>query len=108
MTALVISSEMAIERAAYTYSFLSLMLRRFHNASEWKKARDIIIVASEQFEIGHIKLPFLDLTNRSTAKKEKYKWYEIFKEVSGENNRSSRIQSSRRWILDKLLFMFQE
>ena len=108
MTALVISSEMAIERAAYTYSFISLMLRRFKNATEWNKARDIIIMASEQFEVGHIKLPFLDLINRTTAKKEKYKWYEIFNELSGENNHSQRIQSARRWILDKLLFMFQE
>jgi hypothetical protein len=108
-TALVISHEMAVERAAYTYTFLSLMLRRFHNSSEWLRARDTIIIASEQFEMGTTRLPFLDLTARTTAKKEKRKWASIFTELTDEGLRNSnRIQSARRWILDRLIFMFQE
>lgn len=107
-TALLISTEMAIERAAYTYNFLSLMLRRFTTAAQWDEARDIIIIASEKFEIGTIKLPFLDLSNRTVAKREKKKWGKLFKDVSGETIYSERIKSSRRWILDKLSFMFIE
>jgi hypothetical protein len=108
-TALVISHEMTVERATYTYTFLSLMLRRFYNANEWSKARDTIIMASEQFETGTTRLPFLDLTSRATAKKEKKKWKDIFTELTGETvQNSSRVQSARRWILDRLIFMFQD
>jgi hypothetical protein len=108
-TALAISHEMAVERASYTYVFLSLMLRRFSSSEEWLNARDTIIVASEQFEIGTTRLPFLDLTSRTTAKKEKKKWHELFVELTGEGIRNSyRIKSARRWLLDRLEFMFQE
>jgi hypothetical protein len=108
-TALVVSHEMAVERAAYTYTFLSLMLRRFYNSREWLRARDTIIIASEQFETGTTRLPFLDLTSRTTAKKEKKKWMDIFMELTGETvQNSARIQSARRWILDRLIFMFQD
>jgi hypothetical protein len=84
------------------------MLRRFSTAAQWDEARDIIIIASEKFEIGTIKLPFLDLSNRTVAKREKKKWGKLFKDVSGETIYSERIKSSRRWILDKLSFMFIE
>lgn len=107
--ALVISSDMAIERACYTYAFLSLMIRRFKTAADWHQARDTIIMASEQFECGTIRLPFLDLTTRTTAKREKKKWRNIYNELTQEDpNHSERTQSARRWILDKLFFMFQE
>ena len=108
-TALIINHEMALERATYTYVFLSLMLRRFKNSEEWLRARDTIIVASEQFEIGATRLPFLDLTSRTTAKREKRKWSTIYHELTDESVRNSlRIQSARRWILDRLAFMFLE
>jgi hypothetical protein len=107
--ALTISNEMAVERACYTYAFLSLMIRRFKTANQWYEARETIIMASEQFECGSTRLPFLDLTTRTTAKKEKKKWRELYYQLTEEDpNRSERTQSARRWILDKLFFMFQE
>lgn len=107
-TALIISHEMALERATYTYAFLNLMLRRFNTAEKWTHVRDTIIIAAEQFELGSTRLPFLDLTTRTTAKKEKKKWYILFCEFSDETPRTSeRMQSAKRWILDKLAFMFE-
>lgn len=109
LTALTISHEMAVERATYTYVFLSLMLRRFSSSEEWLKARDTIIVASEQFELGTTRLPYLNLTNRTTAEQEKKKWYKLFVELTGETiQNSSRIQTARRWLLERLAFMFQD
>jgi hypothetical protein len=60
--ALVVTQEMALERAAYTYAFLSLMLRRFDTAAKWQTSKETIVAASEQFEMGSTRLPFLDLT----------------------------------------------
>lgn len=108
-TALIISHEMVLERTAYTYAFLSLMLKKFNTSEKWTQARDTIILAAEQFELGTTRLPFLDLTTRTTAKKEKKKWYLLFCEFSDEFPRTSeRIQSAKRWILDKLIFMFED
>ncbi len=59
-TALVITQEAALERAAYTYAFLSAMLRRFTTARSWSQAKPTIIVAAEQLEAGMVRLPYLD------------------------------------------------
>jgi hypothetical protein len=109
MTALILSHDMAIECAAYTYAFLSLMLRRFNTAKEWKNARDIIIMASEQFEYGITRLPFLNLHSIETAHNEKRKWRSVFFNLTGEPTSSSdRIKTARRWLIDKLIFMLQD
>ena len=105
--ALVISHEMALERATYTYSFVSLMLRRFGTAEEWSHAKDTIIMASEQFECGSIRLPFLDMTSRAAAKKERRKWLTTFRQLSEKEPRhSERVGVARRYILERLSFMF--
>lgn len=108
--ALVVTQEMALERAAYTYAFLSLMLRRFVSASNWNKSKDTIVAASEQFEIGSTRLPFLDLSSRTTAKKEKRIWANIYREIgNGTSPRTEeRVKAARRYILQYLFFMFQE
>ena len=108
--ALVVTQEMALERAAYTYAFLSLMLRRFDTAAKWQNSKDSIVAASEQFEMGSTRLPFLDLTSRTTAKKEKNSWAEIYIQIGdGTSPRTAeRIKAARRYILQYLFFMFQE
>jgi hypothetical protein len=107
-TALAVSLEMTIERITYTYSFLTLMLKRFKTASEWLDARDGIVYAAEQFEIGTTKLPYLDLTTRVSAKQERQKWTNVFKELVNEHPRESvRVYAAHRWIYDKLHFIFQ-
>jgi hypothetical protein len=108
-TALVISHEMAVERATYAYTFLSLMLRRFKTADTWNTDRDGIIMAAEHFEVGTTRLPFLDLTSRTCALKEKKKWYKLYIQLTNESIKNSpRIQSARRYILETLIFIFQE
>jgi hypothetical protein len=107
-TALVVNLEMAIERATYTYSFLTLMLKRFSRASEWLENRDGIICAAEQFELGLTRLPYLDLTTRAAAKEERQKWANIFQEFVQENpKKSQRVYAAHRWFYDKLHFIFQ-
>ncbi len=108
--ALVLSREMALEQATYTLACLSLFLKRFSTKSEWKQVRETLNVAVEQFEVGIIRLPYLDLSTRTSAKQEKQKWVQIFRQLSdGESvRRSPRIRSAKRWILDRLYFMFQE
>ena len=109
MTALMIGHDTAIERACYTYTFLSLILRRFSTAEQWSENKQTIITAAEQFEIGTTRLPFLDLTSRSAALSEKKKWYKYYIEISGEAvQNSERIGSARRWILDQYAFLFDQ
>jgi hypothetical protein len=108
-TALVLSHTFAVEQVSYIYAFLSLMLRKFDTAEKWGEARDIICMAAEQFELGTLRLPYLDLTSRHTAKKEKQKWKEVFRELTDESpRRSDRIQTARRWLIEKLIFMLEE
>jgi hypothetical protein len=109
MTALMVSHDAAIERACYTYTFLSLILRRFSTAEQWSENKQTIITAVEQFELGSTRLPFLDLTNRTAASGEKKKWYKIYTEISGEAvQNSERISSARRWILEQYAFLFDQ
>jgi hypothetical protein len=106
-TALCVTHENTVERAAYTYAFLSLMLRRFSKKEEWQRARNTILVASEQFEVGSIRLPCLDLESRSTAKKEKEKWSTHFRQLKKKSPRKDeQVGYARRYILDRLSFMF--
>lgn len=67
--ALVLTQEAALERAAFTYTFLSTILRTYRTSASWRTARDILIASAEQFEFGATRLPFLDLTTRTNAKK---------------------------------------
>jgi hypothetical protein len=108
MTALVITREMSLERAAYTYAFLSILLKRFDTSTKWRTSRDTLVSAMEQFEIGTIRLPFIDLTSRTTARREKRKWSSIYTQLTEEDPRSStRITSARRRIIEwaNLCFM---
>lgn len=109
LTALVLAQESALERAAYTYAFLSLMLRRFHSAERWSQSNSIIVAAAEQLEAGMIRLPYLNLSCRTTAKREKQKWATLFEQIQEEGSpaRSSpRVKAARRWILDQFFFIF--
>ncbi len=100
LTALVISQEATLERAAFTYAFLSQLLKTYDTPAKWLRSKDAIIAASEHFELGQIRLPFLDLTSRSTAKREKQTWKKRFEHMSGECVRTSeRIKSARRVLL---------
>lgn len=111
LTALVITQESALERAAYTYAFLSLMIRRFNSAERWNEAKTTIQVAAEQLEAGMIRLPYLILKSRTTAKREKKKWSRIFEQIQedeGPARSSSRVKAARRWILEQLFFMFAD
>jgi Ring finger domain len=102
--ALVVSQEMALDRARYTYAFLSVLLRTYRTSQAWKTARDVLIASAEQFEVGTTRLPFLDLSTRTTAKKERQKWAELYTQVSGEPYRTSeRVRSARRVVIEQLL-----
>lgn len=99
--ALVVTHEAASERAAYTYAFLCQVLKTYRTKQQWRQTRDAIIAAAEQFELGTIRLPFLDLTGREAAKKEKKKWKELYEEIVGEPTRTSeRLKSAKRQLLN--------
>jgi hypothetical protein len=105
--ALAISDEEALERATYTYAFLSCLLRRFQTRAEWGESLEIITQAAEQFEIGSVRFPFMDLTSRAMARNEKTKWAQIFRELAGEEARiTERIKKARVWIVDNLPTIF--
>jgi hypothetical protein len=62
-------------------------------------------------EAGMVRLPYLDLTSRSTAKRDKQKWATIFQQIDedGTSARTSpRVKAARRWIVDRLFFMFTD
>jgi hypothetical protein len=99
-TALIVTHEMALERASYTYAFLSQILKTYDTSEKWRVSSIAIHAAAQHFEMGLVRLPFLDLTSRTTTKREKYKWRQIFEEISGESVRlSERIAFARRGIL---------
>jgi hypothetical protein len=106
--ALAISDEEALERATYTYAFLSCLLRRFESATEWDEALELITQAAEQFEIGSVRFPFMDLTSRAAARQEKTKWAQTFRGLSsGEEARiSDRVKKARLWIVENLPTIF--
>lgn len=111
MTALVLTQESALEQAAYTYAFLSAMLRRFSTKKRWNQARVTIQVAAEQLEAGMVRLPYLDLSSRTTAKREKRFWANLFETIQAEDppaRASPRVKAARRWIVDRLFFMFAD
>jgi hypothetical protein len=100
LTALTITQESVQERAAYTYVFLSQLLKTYETPPKWKRSCDAIIGAAEQFELGQIRLPLLDLTSRTMARAEKRKWRQRFEQLTGESVRSSeKIKSARRILL---------
>lgn len=99
-TALIVTQEMALERAAYTYAFLSQVLKTYTTKPSWIQMRNAIIAAAEHFEMGTIRLPFLDLTKRSSAKLEKRKWAIAYEQLTGEHPRvSQRVKSAKRMLL---------
>jgi hypothetical protein len=106
LVALTITRDSVLERSAYTYAFLSLLLRRYKTAAEWIEHRDSIIASMEQFNIQGVRLPFLDLTSRTTTKREKKRWARIYQELDeGRLARTSdRIVQARRNILHSELF----
>lgn len=98
--ALAINQETVLERAAYAYAFLVQILKTYPTKTAWRRNRDALIAAAEQFHIGDIRLPLFDLTSRTTAKREKRKWAETFEQVAGEPpRRSVRVLSAKRILL---------
>jgi hypothetical protein len=99
--ALTINQEQVLERAAYTYAFLSLALRRYDTANKWNRVRDALVTISERAQFGMIRLPFLDLTSRTTAKLEKKKWRRLYIQMTGEEPRlAERVAAACRWIAE--------
>lgn len=99
--ALIITQEMALERAAYTYAFLNQVLKTYTTKTSWRQTRDLIIAAAENFEIGNTRLPYLDLSTRTTAKREKKQWAATFQQIAGESPRvSTRVKAARRFLLN--------
>jgi hypothetical protein len=103
---LAISRESLIERSAYTYAFLSLLLRRYKTAANWTEHRESIITSVQQFSVEGIRLPFLDVSSRTTAKREKQRWAKFYEELEeGKLARTSeRIGNARRTIIHSELF----
>jgi hypothetical protein len=99
--ALTINQEQVLERAAYTYAFLTLALRRYDTAHRWNRARDALIAIAEHVQFGITRLPFLDLSRRTTAIQEKKKWRTHYIQMTGEEpRRAERIASACRWIAE--------
>jgi hypothetical protein len=91
ITTLSITRETILQRSTYTYAFISYLLRRYINAKQWLENREKILSILERFNLYGIRLPFLDLTNRSTAKREKKKWARIYGDLTnGELVRNSK------------------
>ena len=99
--ALTINQEEVLERAAYTYAFLTLALRRYDTAHRWNQAKDALVAITEHVQFGITRLPFLDLTTRTTAKQEKRKWRRLYIQMTGEEPRhAERVASACRWIVE--------
>ena len=73
---LVWTQEMMRERAAMTFCFLSLLLKRYQTSASWNERRNEIIEALEKCH-----LPYVDLRTRSAAVREQRRWRQLCQEI---------------------------
>jgi len=70
--------QLLVERALHTWAFLSVVLRLLPTAALWNRTIEKIQTSITNYTI--ITLPFLDLRSRSSAMREKRKWFRLYTE----------------------------
>ncbi len=106
LTAVFVGSEMIIERAAFTCTFLNIALLTFKKAEEWNISKEYLIQKMSQFTFLGTKLPLLDLSTRTMAIVEFRNWKTMFEHLSGEPySTSSRIQLAKDYFQSMNYFM---
>ena len=91
---IILTNEIVIETVSQTYIFLNTILKQYNTTKGWYDSSAHIYSLAEQFQIGAVRLPYMDLTTRPRAKKEMKKWSYIFYELTNERPHiSKRIQN---------------
>jgi len=99
---IIINNEMILERASLTYAFLQYILKKYSTPELWNGSKDTIIRNMLCFESSGVILPFLDLSSRTSAKKDYKKWRINLEEISGERAyKHSRVQNAKRILIEK-------
>jgi hypothetical protein len=70
--------QLLVERALHTWVFLSVSLTLLPTAALWNRTIDKIQTSITNYTF--ITLPYLDLQTRSSAMREKRKWFRLYKE----------------------------
>jgi hypothetical protein len=84
--------QMVVERALHTWAFLSVSLMLLPTAASWNRSIEKIQTSIINYTI--FTLPYLDLQTRSSAMREKRKWFRFYKE--------SRLQQVSQFELNRI------
>jgi hypothetical protein len=83
--------QMVVERALHTWAFISVALTLLPTAAIWNRSIEKIQTSITNYTI--FTLPYLDLQTRSSAMREKRKWFRFYKE--GRPQGISRFELNR-------------
>ena len=100
-----IFQEIYIQQLSYVYAFLHLALKTCRTAKEWTAVKPHLQSFVENSTIGSLQYPYLDLTSRASAAREKKKWCMLFQETTHEHpHHSERVLTATYWIRKNVPF----
>jgi hypothetical protein len=88
----ILTQQIALEYFGYAWAFLSIFLEVYNTSEKWKNGLEHIKYAADQFEIDTIRLPWIDFSTRSRAKKERAKWYNLYKIIENTRYRKNNLK----------------
>jgi hypothetical protein len=96
----IVSQEIYIQKLSYVYAFLHIALQTYSSASTWNAAKPKLYAFLESPIHIAIQLPFLDISTRTSAKREKRDSSVRFRVLTQEQpHQSERILSAMIWTM---------
>jgi len=96
------SAEYNINRSLCAFTFLDIILREYPNSRSFKDNIQRIVYAIENLQVTEIKLPFLAITTRTDAIREKRKWKIMAEDLLEEKIQENRLQPFRQKIREMI------
>jgi hypothetical protein len=87
-------------RIGYTWAFITILLDLYTTKNDWNQLSQVLELYLYRINTKYIQLPYINLKSRTSAKKEKQKWYKLYIE-------SYRSQYSKQflYIIKKEVFL---
>jgi hypothetical protein len=101
LTVWVVHRHIILERILYSWIFLGIMLDILPTAVQWKEHIPIVNQYAATFEV--VRLPEFDLQTRTSAKREKQKWYQLYLQVYPTKLSRSKKYQLRQYILNQII-----
>ena len=87
-------------RFGYIWGFITILLDLYTTKNDWNQLRQVLELYLYRINTNYMQLPYINLKSRTSAKKEKQKWYKLYVE-------SYRSQYSKQflYIIKKEVFL---